>query len=124
MFHLFSTVVQNFWSIFPNNFYILIALSALCEALSVYIFKISNSRGWLSVLAYVLGFFVVAFYAEALRYTKLSYSYPIWLAAVAVLVTVASLILLKENVKFALWIPGFLLVIGGLTLIQLSLPPE
>jgi multidrug transporter EmrE-like cation transporter len=121
---MISNLVQAFWSLFPNNFYVLVSLSALCEALSVYLFKISGSRGRLSVVAYILGFLVVAFYAEALRYSKLGQSYPIWLAAVAVLLTLTSIFLLKENIKFGVWMIGFILVIGGLAVIQFSLPPE
>lgn len=124
MFAFISNIVQTFWSLFPNNFYVLVALSAISEALSVYLFKISGNRGWISAIGYVLGFLVIAFYAEALRYSKLGQSYPVWLAMVAVFVTIASIFLLKENIKFGVWMIGFLLVIAGLTVIQFSLPPE
>jgi multidrug transporter EmrE-like cation transporter len=124
MLHIFSNVIQTIWSVLPNNFYVLVTLSALCEALSVYLFKVSGNRGWVSGVAYVLGFLVIAFYGEALRYSKLGQSYPIWLALVAILVTVASVVLLKEDIKYGLWFAGFVLVIGGLTLIQFALPSE
>lgn len=108
----------------PNNFYVLVSLSALFEAISTYLFKISNSRGWLSVLAYICGFLVVGFYGEALRYSKLSQSYPIWLVLVAVLITASSFFLLKEHVRFGLWMVGFGLVVAGIIFIQFSLPSE
>ncbi len=122
MINIISNIIQAFWSLFPNNFYVLVTLSALCEALSVYLFKISENRGLLSVLGYILGFFVLGFYAESLRYSKLSQSYPVWLVLVALLITAASIFLLRENVKFGIWIVGFILVIAGLSIIQFSLP--
>jgi len=67
----FANIISAFWSLFPNNFYVLVTLSALCEAVSTYLFKISGNRGWVSAAAYVLGFGTVVFYGEALRYSKL-----------------------------------------------------
>lgn len=123
MINLISKGVESFWSIWPKNFYFLAAMSAFCEALSVTLFKISNSRGPLSIVAYILGILVIAFYAEALRYSKLAQSYPIWLALVAIFITVSSFFILREKVA-SFWFFGFALTVIGLIIIQYSLPPE
>lgn len=114
---------ELFWSVFPKNFYFLILLSALCEAISIVLFKLSGNRGPLVIAGYILGFFVVAFYAEAIKYSRVSHSYPVWLVSAAILVTVASVFVLHEKVSF-LWLAGFVLAIVGLIMINLSLPPE
>jgi len=112
-----------FWSIWPKNFLFLVLMSAICEAISVSFFKISGDRGFLSVIGYIFGFFVVAFYAEALRYSKISHSYPIYLVAISVLVSFVSFIVFREKISFQ-WVIGFTLAIVGIIILEFGLPPE
>lgn len=114
---------ELFWSVWPKNFYILVFVSALCEVASVIVFKISGNRGLLSIAGYVLGFFVVAFYAEALKYSKVTQSYPVWLVSVAILLVIASALILHEKISW-LWLIGFIFAVIGVAIINLSLPPE
>lgn len=118
-----TRIWELFWSIWPKNFYILVLISALCEVASVTVFKISGNRGLLSIGGYILGFFVVAFYAEALKYSKVTQSYPFWLVAVAILLVLASFFILHEKISW-LWLIGFIFAIVGVIIINFSLPPE
>lgn len=118
-----SRSVDTWWSIWPKNFYFLVTMSALCEAASVVLFSLSKSRGPTSLLAYIMGILVVAFYGEALRYSKLGQSYPVWLVMVALFITVSSYFILREKIG-PMWFLGFTLTIIGLVVIQYSLPPE
>lgn len=114
---------ELFWSIWPKNFYLLILISALCEAASVILFKMSGNRGLLSVAGYILGFFVVAFYAESIKYSRVAQSYPIWVVLSAILIAVSLVFILHEKVS-PQWLIGFIIAIVGVTIIQLSLPSE
>jgi len=114
---------EYFWSVWPKNFYILIAISAICEAASITVFKISGNRGLLSIAGYILGFFVVAFYAESIKYSRVAQSYPIWLALISILITISVVFILHEKVSW-LWLIGFIFTIVGVIIINLSLPPE
>ena len=105
----------------PKNFVFLATMSALCEAVSVTLFKISGDRGAIAVLGYIFGFLVLAFYAESTRYAKIAQSYPVFLIATAVFISIASYIILHEKIK-PQWFIGFLLVIVGLLIIQTSFP--
>jgi multidrug transporter EmrE-like cation transporter len=118
-----SKGVELWWSLWPRNFYFLVAMSALSEAASVVLFAISKSRGSLSLLAYIMGILVVAFYGEALRYSKLGQSYPVWLVLVAVFISASSFFILKEKIG-PMWFLGFTVTLIGLIIIQYSLPPE
>lgn len=116
----FSRIWGLFWSLWPKSFLFLILGSAIAEALSVTVFRISGNRGWLAVLGYIFGFFVVAFYAEGLKYSTLSLSYPVWLAAIALLVSISAFLIFHD--KFSVkWIFGFLFTIIGVYLIQTSI---
>lgn len=120
---LISKIWELFWSIWPKNFYVLVLISALCEAGLVIMLKISGNRGLFSVVGYLLGFFAVAFYGESLKYSRVAQSYPIWIVLAAVLIAVSSLFILHEKVSL-LWLVGFIFAIVGVVIIQLSLPPE
>lgn len=118
-----SKIWELFWSIWPKNFLFLIAISAFLEAVSVIVLKLSGNRGLFSVAGYVLGFFVLAFYAEALKYSKVTQSYPYWIVAVAVLLVIGSFFILHEKISLQLLI-GFILSVAGIIVIQLSLSTE
>ena len=114
---------ELFWSIWPKNFLFLIVISAFLEAASVIVLKLSGNRGLFSVAGYVLGFFVLAFYAESLKYSKVTQSYAFWLLTVAVLLVIASFFILHEKISLQLLI-GFILAVVGVIIIQFSLPTE
>lgn len=118
-----SKIWELFWSIWPKNFLFLIVISAFLEAVSVIVLKLGGNRGLLSVAGYVLGFFVLAFYAEALKYSKVTQSYPYWLVVVAVLLVFGSFFILHEKISLQLLI-GFILTVAGIIIIQLSLSTE
>lgn len=120
---IISKIWELFWSIWPKNFYVLVLISALCEAGLVIMFKVTGNRGLLSIIGYILGFLAVAFYAESLKYSRVAQSYPIWLALAAILILVGSVFILREKVS-PLWFVGFIFAIVGVVVIQLSLPPE
>ena len=108
-----------FWSIWPKNFWFLILGAAVAESVSVTLFRIGGNRGWLAVFAYAFGFFVVSFYAEGQKYSTLSISYPIWLAAVALLVSISAFLIFRD--KFSVkWFLGFFFTLIGVYLIQTS----
>lgn len=109
------------WSIFPKNFWFLIVGSAVAEAISVTVFRLGDNRGWLAVLGYILGFFVVAFYAEGQKYSTLSISYPIWLAVISVLISFSAFFIFHDHFS-GKWLLGFILTIIGVLLIQTSIP--
>lgn len=117
----FSKAWMSFWSIWPKNFWFFILGAATAEAISVTVFRIGSNRGWLAVLGYVLGFFVVAFYAEGLKYSTLSVSYPLWLAVVALLVSLSAFLIFHDKLS-ARWFLGFLCTLIGVFLIQTSIP--
>lgn len=121
--HLILRFWEFFWSLWPKNFIFLVLISALSEVTSVTVFKLSGNRGLLAVVGYILGFFVVAFYAEALKYSKVSHSYPIWLVTIAILITLSSIFVLKERVPVQ-WFIGFILAVSGVIIIQNSLTPD
>lgn len=110
-----------FWSVWPKNFWFLIIGSAVAEAISVTVFRLGENRGWLAVLGYILGFFVVAFFAEGQKYSTLSISYPIWLGVVALLVSGSAFFVFHDNFS-GKWLLGFILTIIGVYLIQTSIP--
>ena len=85
-------------------------MSALCEVTSVTIFRLSGNRGPAAFAGYILGFFVIAFYAEALKYSKVSQSYPIWLVSIAILITIASYFVLHEKIS-PIWFVGFAIIV-------------
>lgn len=117
----FSKLWGLFWSIWPKSFWFLIVGAAIAEAISVTVFRIGDNRGWLAVLGYILGFFVVAFYAEGQKYSTLSASYPVWLAIVALLISLSAFLIFHD--KFSVkWFLGFLFTIIGVFLIQTSIP--
>jgi multidrug transporter EmrE-like cation transporter len=118
-----SKIWELFWSIWPKNFLFLIVISAFLEAVSVIVLKLGGNRGLLSVAGYVLGFFVLAFYAEDLKYSKVTQSYPYWLVVVAVLLVFGSFFILHEKISLQLLI-GFILTVAGIIIIQLSLSTE
>lgn len=120
---ILSKIWELFWSIWPKNFVFLIVVSAFLEAVSVIVLKLSGNRGLFSVAGYVLGFFVLAFYAEALKYSKVTQSYPYWIVAVAVLLVFGSFFILHEKISLQLLI-GFILSVAGIIVIQLSLSTE
>lgn len=119
--HFFSKTWELFWSIWPKNFWFLIVGAAVAEAISVTVFRLGGNRGWLAVLGYILGFFVVAFYAEGQKYSTLSVSYPIWLAVISVLISCSAFFIFHDHFS-AKWLLGFTLTIIGVLLIQTSIP--
>lgn len=110
-----------FWMIWPKSFFFLVLGSAVAEAVSVAVFRIGGNRGWTAVLGYTLGFLTVAFYAESQKYANLSISYPIWLAAVAILVSLIAFLIFHDQFSTK-WLLGFILIIIGILLIQTSFP--
>ncbi len=121
--NFFSKTWGLFWSIWPKSFWFLVLGSAVAEAISVTVFRVVGNRGWFAILGYVLGFLTVAFYAESQKYSTLSASYPIWLAAVAVLVSFSAFFIFREQVSLK-WVIGFILTIVGILLIQTSIPEK
>lgn len=121
--NVFSQLWNAFWSLWPKSYILLVTFSALCEAISVILFKFSGNRGWLSILGYVFGFFVVAFYAEATKYAPIGKSYPLYLFAVALFISIASVFVLHEKVSY-LWFAGFVVAMIGIFIINSSLPSE
>lgn len=119
--NLFSRTWELFWSIWPKNFWFLILGAAIAEVISVTVFRLGGNRGWLAILGYILGFFVVAFYAEGQKYSTLSISYPIWLAAVAILISGSAFFIFHDQFSTK-WLIGFILTIVGILLIQTSIP--
>lgn len=118
---LISDLWGLFWSLWPKNFLFLVIMSAICEGASVTFFRLSGNRGVGSIIGFILGFFVVAFYAEATKYAKIAHSYPIYLAAIAICISIASIFVLREKVT-SLWAVGFIFVLIGITMIQFGLP--
>jgi multidrug transporter EmrE-like cation transporter len=116
---LFGRLWELFWTIWPKNYIALVLLAAFCEIGSVSAFKFSANRGWLSIVGYILGFFVVAFYGEALRYSKVVQSYPLWIAAVAILLIFASFLIFHEKISWA-WFVGFTLIIVGSIVVNIK----
>lgn len=114
---------ELFWSIWPKNYIFLVLMSALSEAASVFFFKIGGNRGIQAVIGYILGFFVVAFYAQATRYGPLSKSYPLYLVSIGIFISVVSFLVLREKVQ-PQWFLGLILVLIGLAIINSSLPPD
>lgn len=114
---------ELFWSIWPKNYIFLVFMSALSEAASVYFFKIGGNKGVQAVIGYILGFFVVAFYAQATRYGPLARSYPLYLFAIGLFISLISFLVLHEKVQ-PQWFLGLILVIIGLVIINSSLSPE
>ena len=112
---------ELFWSLIPRNFWLLVLGSAVAEAASVVAFRLGDNRGWLAVIGYIFGFFTIAFYAEGLKYSTLSVSYPIWLGAVAILVSGSAFFVFHDNLSLK-WFIGFILTIIGILLIQTSVP--
>lgn len=119
--NFFSKIWLLFWSIWPKNFWFLVLASAVAEAVSVTIFRITANRGSLVMLGYIAGFLTVAFYAEGQKYSTLSISYPIWLAVVAILVSGSAFLIFHDHFSLK-WVIGFILVITGILLIQTSVP--
>ncbi|MBI2330492.1 hypothetical protein HYU94_03800 [Candidatus Daviesbacteria bacterium] len=117
----FSKVWELFWSVWPKNFLFLILAAAVAEVISVTFFRLGGNRGWLAILGYILGFFVVAFYAEGQKYSTLSVSYPIWLVAVAILLSLSAFFIFHEQFSIK-WLMGFILTIIGVYLIQTAIP--
>lgn len=117
--NFFSRIWLLFWSIWPKSFLFLVLASAVAEAISVTVFRITGNRGSLAVLGYILGFLTVAFYAEGQKYSTLSVSYPIWLAAVAILVSLSAFLIFHDQFSLK-WAIGFILTITGIILIQTS----
>lgn len=116
----FSKAWTLFWSVWPKSFLFLILGSAVAEAVSVTVFRMGNNRGWLAMFGYILGFFVVAFYAEGQKYSTLSVSYPIWLVVVALLVSMSAFLIFHDRFS-ARWFLGFLCTLIGVYLIQTSI---
>lgn len=112
---------ELFWSIWPKSFLFLVLASAVAEAVSVAVFRIGGNRGWMAILGYILGFLTVAFYAESQRYANLSLSYSIWLAAVAILISLIAFLIFHDQFSTK-WLLGFVLTIVGIWLIQTSFP--
>ena len=110
-----------FWSLWPKSFLFFILGAAVAEVVSVTVFRIGGNRGWLAILGYILGFFVIAFYAEGQKYSTLSISYPIWLAVVAILVSLSAFFIFHDQFSIK-WFLGFVLTIIGVLLIQTSIP--
>ncbi len=119
--NLFSRIWELFWSIWPKNFWFLILGAAVAEVISVTLFRLGGNRGWLAVIGYILGFLVVAFYAEGQKYSTLSISYPIWLVAVAILISGSAFFIFHDQFSVK-WLVGFILTIVGILLIQTSIP--
>jgi len=114
---------ELFWSIWPKNYIFLVFMSALSEAVSVYFFKIGGNKGTQAIIGYILGFFVVAFYAEATKYGPISRSYPLYLIAIGIFISLLSFLVLHEKVQ-PQWFLGLILVLIGLIIINSSLPPK
>ncbi len=112
-----------FWSIWPKNYISLVFISAICEAISVYFFKIGGNKGLSAVTGYIFGFFVVAFYAQATKYGPISRSYPLYLVAIGICISALVFFVLKEKISLQ-WIIGLILVIAGLIVINSSLPSD
>ena len=119
--NIFAKVWDFFWSVWPKNFWFLIIGAAIAEAVSVTIFRLGGNRGWSAVLGYILGFFVVAFYAEGQKYSTLSVSYPIWLAVISILISGSAFFIFHDHFS-GKWLLGFILTIIGVLLIQTSIP--
>lgn len=119
----FSKAWTLFWSVWPKSFLFLILGSAVAEAVSVTVFRMGNNRGWLAMFGYILGFFVVAFYAEGQKYSTLSVSYPIWLAVAAILISCSAFFIFHDSFSLK-WAVGFLFTIVGVLLIQTSIPKQ
>lgn len=119
--HFFSKAWELFWLFLPKNFWFLILGAAVAEAFSVMVFRIGGNRGWMAVLGYVLGFFTLALYAEGLKYSTISVSYPIWLGAVAILVSSVAFLVFHDHLSLK-WFIGATLTILGILLIQTSVP--
>lgn len=117
--NFFSRSWEFFWTLWPKNFWFLVLGAAVAEALSVMVFRLGGNRGWLAVLGYLLGFFTLAFYAEGLKYSTLSVSYPIWLGAVAIMVSSIAFFVFHDYLSLK-WFIGFMLTIIGILLIQTS----
>lgn len=117
----FSKIWESFWSLWPKSFLFLVLGSAIAEAVSVAVFRVGGNRGWMAVLGYFLGFLTVAFYAESQKYANLSMSYPIWLAVVAILVSLIAFLIFHDQFSTK-WLLGFILTIIGIFLIQTSFP--
>lgn len=115
-----GSIWNLFWSIWPKNYLFLILLSALSEVFSVTFFRFGGNRGWLAILGYIFGFLGIAFYAEGLKYSTLSISYPIWLGIVAILVSLCAFLVFHEQLSIK-WFIGFILTIAGVLLIQTSI---
>lgn len=98
-------------------------MSALSEAASVYFFKIGGNKGVQAVIGYILGFFVVAFYAQATRYGPIAKSYPLYLIAIGICISAVSFFILREKIQ-PQWFLGLILVLIGLVIINSSLPAE
>ena len=114
---------ELFWSIWPKNYIFLVLMSALSEAASVYFFKIGGNKGIQAVIGYILGFFVVAFYAQATRYGPIARSYPLYLIAIGIFISLLSFLVLHEKVQ-PKWFLGLILVLIGLVIINSRLPPD
>lgn len=110
-----------FWSIWPKNFWLLIFIAAIAEALSVTVFRLGENRGWLAILGYIIGFLVIAFYAEGQKYSSLSISYLIWLVTSASLIGLSAFFIFHEQFSWT-WILGFILAIIGVFMMQTVTP--
>lgn len=123
MLEAFSRLWEIFWSIWPKSFWFLVIASGVTETLSVVILRSTGNKGWVSVLGYIAGFLTVAFYAESQKYSSLSYSYPIWLVSVALMVSLSAFFIFHDQFSYK-WLAGVLLTMVGIILIQLSVPEK
>lgn len=119
MLDIFAKIWELFWSIWPKNFWFLVLASGVAEAVSVVVLRQTGNKGWISIVGYIAGFLTVAFYAESQKYSTLSYSYPVWLVSVAVLVSLSAFFIFHDQFSYK-WLLGFILAMVGIILIQLS----
>ena len=117
----FSKTWELFWSVWPKNFWFLILGAAVAEAVSVTFFRLGGNRGWMAIVGYILGFFVVAFYAEGQKYSTLSISYPIWITAAVILISFSAFFIFHDQFSIK-WLLGFILAVIGVIIMQTTIP--
>lgn len=108
---------ELFWSFWPKNFWLLIAIASITEVLTVIAFRLGGNRGWMAFLGYFLGFLTLAFYAEAQKYSSVSIAYFAWLIGSTSLIGLSAFLIFRENFSWT-WILGFILAILGLFVMQ------